>query len=209
MKVSCALGVTSLPAPASDEGGPEGVVIENIGGKNGVVVAAWDVRSSEVAGIMEPGDTCLHGTHRDDTKRAKVFCKENLLSLLVGDDLLFAMDNEDAPDKGRNKAVTLAAFGTAMQITPEGFKVADDSGSAWYELYNGSHSLAGPVTLGGAEGAMRAVKAEALAGAITTLATPFATGGPLPSTHAEIAALLAGLVTALGAAAASKQVTIA
>lgn len=173
VKVSCALGLTALAAPSDEDGtGPEGVIIENIGGLDGHCVAAWDVRCASVVGEMSPGDTCLHGTHLDASKRARVFCKENLLALLVGDDLAFVLDNGDeSVDPPREKQVSLMAFGHGFQITEDGIKFAGKDGVTWWELFDGAHAIVGPVALGGATGAGALVLAGALATAFTTVAS--------------------------------------
>ena len=206
VNVACSLGITALPAPVGDDGiGAEGLIVENVGGLNGHCVSAWDTRCAEVVGQMSPGDTCLHGTHLDAAKRAKVFCKENLLAMLVGDDLMFSLDNEDDPTNGRNKTASLMAFGSAFQMSEEGIKFADSSGTAWWELFSGAHSMVGPVAFKdpvsiGAAG-LPVVLAPTLAAAITTLAAPFAAMTTVPGS--AITTLLEGLVTALGAGAAS------
>lgn len=149
--IACALGVTALPAPPADNLAAEGVVIENIGGLTGCCVAAWDTRASDVAGELSPGDTCLHGTHPDATKRARFFAKENLAAVIVGNDLVLSLDRG-------NEVVTLTAFGNVLEITPDSVKITqggvDGSPSAFIQIKDGTIYLAGNVIMGAGAGAI-------------------------------------------------------
>jgi hypothetical protein len=163
MPIACALGITALPAPPSDDGTcAEGIIEPDVGGFPGVVVAAWDARTTDVAGQLSPGDTCLHGTHADATKRAKVFCKENLAAVIVGNDLALTLD------RGA-KAVTLAAFGHVLQVSENSILLAEKSGGNWIELKGGNNSIVGPTCIGG-PGAVAVVQAAPLAVAFTAAA---------------------------------------
>lgn len=169
LPIACALGVTALPA-ATDEDtgvGPEGVVIGNVGGLNGCCVAAWDTRCAEVAGQLTAGDTCLHGTHADSAKRARVFCKEDLAAIIVGNDLVFTLDRA-------NKAVTITGWGNVIQMTEDSVKLSqggiDGSPCAFIEIKGGTIYLAGNVILGAG-----------------TVPLPVMYGTSLPSTTVAIA----------------------
>jgi hypothetical protein len=162
--IACALGVTALPAPPDDTGAAEGIFDVDVAGQAAIVVAAWDARSREVAGQMSPGDTCLHGTHSDATKRAKFFAKEDVAAIVVGNDIVLSLD------RGGN-TVTLAAFGHVLQVSKDsGILIAEKSGGNWIELKGGNNSIVGPTVIGGA-GAGPLVLASAMATAFTAAAS--------------------------------------
>lgn len=137
---SC-LGVTSLPAPATPDGeNAQGVCIE-VPGLDGVIVGARDTRTADVVAKLAPGETCLHST--GDGFDSRVFCKDGILAMVVGDDVVFSLDR-------KNQKVSLAAFGHAFQITPtDGLVATDETGKASIQLKNGLCILTGIVILGG------------------------------------------------------------
>jgi hypothetical protein len=146
--IANALGVTALPAAPNSDGTAEGVVVEGIGGMNGVCVASWDTRCADVAGEMSNGDTCLHGTHSDATKRAKVFCKENHASMVVGKGVSLTID-------ANQKTYTFTGFGCLIQCSETGIKIMDGGteskpAQCWIELKGGTIFLVGKVIAGGA-----------------------------------------------------------
>lgn len=145
MPLAFALGITALPAAPDDSGQAEGIVLEGVGGLNACAVGGRDTRCSDVVGELDPGDTCLHSTGADAENRARVFCKNGCLALLVGNDLTMVFDRA-------NKAVSLSAFGHAVEISDaNGIMMADSTGSGWFQLKDGSATLSGSgVTIAGA-----------------------------------------------------------
>lgn len=137
-----ALGVTALPAVPTSDGEAEGLCFQGVGGSNtGYCFAAHDPRAADVVGEMGPGDTCLHGTHPDATNRARVFCKDGILALIVGNDLVMTLDRKSG-------AVSLAAFGNMIQVTSDGITLADSSGGAWMQVAGGACNIIGPTSIG-------------------------------------------------------------
>jgi hypothetical protein len=148
MPIGCALGLTALPAPPDASGAAEGIYERDVGGFGAVVVAGWDARAREVAGQMSPGDTCLHGTHSDATKRAKVFCKSNHLSLLVGNDVAVVIERENDPANSRKPSVKINAFGQSFEMSAENGILLAGDGGAYIQIKGGSIAIVGNVALG-------------------------------------------------------------
>lgn len=142
MPIACALGLTALPAPPSEDGScAEGVLEQDVGGFPGLVIAAWDTRCREVAGKMTGGDTCLHGTHADATNRAKFLSKDGSASVIVGNDLLLQLDR-------KNQVVTIAGFGALIQFDSEQMLLVAPDGKSQIVMKGGIIQLIGNVVLG-------------------------------------------------------------
>jgi hypothetical protein len=197
MPISCALGVMALPAPADAKGHAEGVFDTNVGGFPAAVVAAWDARCVDVAGQLSAGDTAVHGTHSDATKRAVLFCKENAAAVIVGNDLVLSLD------RGQ-KAVTLAAFGHVLQVSDSGgILIAEKSGGNWIELKGGNNSIVGPTVIGGPTAVPIQLLPPTLLTAWAAVATASATAIAASATEPAAATLgtaLATLCTAIASA---------
>lgn len=144
MPQAFALGFMALPSPASEDGTCAELVYETeVGGLPAIAIGGLDARCADVAGKLTPGDTVVFGTHTDATKRAKVLCKENALSLLVGNDLLLQLDRE-------NKVFTISGFGALFQFDDEQVVIADPQGKGFIKMKNGVITLSGNVVLGNA-----------------------------------------------------------
>lgn len=138
------LGLTALPAPPDDDGRAEGLAIEGVGGFTAVVAGARDARCVDVVAQLQPGETALHNTGGDQDKRSRVFCKENLVALLVGDDSTFVID------RGQKYAILAIPEAGQFELSKaNGFMVADTSG-AGITIKDGKMTLnAGQVSLPG------------------------------------------------------------
>lgn len=142
MPQAFALGLMALPAPASEDGTCAELVYESeVGGFPAIAVGGFDARCTDVAGKLTSGDTAVFGTHRDSAKRAKVLCKENALSLLVGNDLLLQLDRE-------NKVFTISGFGALFQFDDEQVLITDPQGKSFIKMKDGVITLSGNVVLG-------------------------------------------------------------
>jgi hypothetical protein len=198
--IACALGVTALPAPPDDNGSAEGVVLEGVGSLTGTCTAAWDVRCADVVGQMSPGDTALHGTHPDATKRSRVFCKNDLAAIIVGNDMVFSLDRG-------GKAITLNAWGNLVQITPSAVKISQGtSAMSWIELKGGAISLVGAVNIGGVT-ALPLVQSAGLVTALGALATAMNAIGGSPVNGNVLGPAVESLASAIGTSATTKQST--
>lgn len=147
VKVVNALGVTALTSASDADGtGPEGLVIGNVGGEDGVCVAAWDVRAAKELGAqMSPGDTCLHGTHPTDDdgedRRAKYFAKKNLAAIIVGNDTAFTIDR-NAED------ISITGFGMKIEMNKTNGIMLSGDGGAYIQIKGGVINIVGNVALG-------------------------------------------------------------
>jgi hypothetical protein len=145
------LGVTSIPAPPDDKGHAEGLVMMPCGPYVSGIVGGNDTRSASVVGQMTVGDTCLHGTHSDPDVRARVFCKDNLLAVLVGNDTAIVVDRG-------SKAITINdASGNQFEMSDANGIYMGEAGGAWMQLKAGKITqgqsgltLAGAVNIGDA-----------------------------------------------------------
>ncbi len=122
----CALGVTALPAPKTKAGVAEGVILKGCGGTEGVCVGARDTRSNKVVGELAPGETCLHST--GDGFDSRVFCKEELVSIVVGNDIVMTLDRAA-------KKIQIAGFGAMFEMSEaQGIVLCAPGGKAMIQL---------------------------------------------------------------------------
>lgn len=70
----CALGVTAMPFPPTEEGAAEGLVDRDTPGFNGIITAARDTRTAKIVGGLKPGDTVVHST--GPQQAAAIYLKE-------------------------------------------------------------------------------------------------------------------------------------
>lgn len=130
-----ALGVTARPAPPNGDGAAEGVVLRNVGGRNGVVVGGRDARTGQVVAELGPGETALHSTGEDFDSR--VFCKDQLVSIVVGDDVIVSVDR-------KNKAIVIAGWGHSVEVSEDnGVLLTESTGQAFLSLKDGEAWLCG------------------------------------------------------------------
>jgi len=142
-----ALGITSRPAPANENGAAEGVVAFGLPGvgTNGVIIGGRDVRNTKIYGNLKPGDTCLHSTGA--SQAAQVLCKEEKQSVAAitkdskGKHMVFALE-------GKGDRAMLSAFGAAIQITRDG-GIELRHGNGGIRIKDGVVNVFGRVVLGG------------------------------------------------------------
>lgn len=197
-----ALGITAIPAATTDEGHAEGILLEDIGGLNGVVIGGRDTRTADITGTMGPGETCVHSTGFPTESQSAVHLKEDLASIVVGNDLVFSLDRG-------TETVTLSAFGHCVQVDASGIKLADKSGSCWIELADGKVNIVGTTSIyGGAVIGNAAAMPVALATPLVTYLTALevvlntVAAATVPPTAAAVAAFV-------GAQAANKALIAA
>jgi hypothetical protein len=173
-----ALGVSSLPVGPSDDGHADGIIMSPCGSYNAAIVGASDTRCADVYGELLPGDTCLHSTGPDSANRSRVFCKDGVLALLVGNDATMVFDRP-------NKTVSVVAFGHAVEVSDaNGIYLAESGGSS--------------LRLSGGE-AVLAASSLNLAGAVSignAAAQPIALAAPIASYFAALEALLGTIAAA-------------
>jgi hypothetical protein len=178
----CALGVTALPLGPSKAGHAEGIVLSPCGSYTSGIVGATDTRCADVIGELAPGEVALHSMGEDPTKRARVFCKENSLSLIIGNDTVFVMDRE-------NEAVNLTVFGHTVEVSKENGIMMAEKGGAWIQLKDGKATISGSSTT--ASGALTMGDASAM---------PLAKYPPLATYLGAMQAMFAAWAVAIDAA---------
>lgn len=138
------LGLTALPAAASDNGdAAEGLLDESVGGLNGAIVGARDVRCADVAKGLGPGGTALHSTGEDASKRSQVRCLEDMLAILIGNDTPIIIDRAA-------KRATVDLWGTRVEISQaNGIVLCDDTGTGMVSIKGGVVTISGTLTLAG------------------------------------------------------------
>lgn len=156
----CALGVSARPAPATQAGSAQGVVV-NVDGVDGVCVGAHDARASEVFGELSPGDTALHATGAGYNSR--VLCKDGMLAFVVDDDIVIQISREP-------KQVAISCPGGAFKISPtDGVVVSDETGQAGIQCKGGQTIIKGnSVIIGGAAPVMAVAMVPVTVGLPTT-----------------------------------------
>lgn len=139
------LGVTALPAAPQKSGHAEGIVMSPCGPYVSAIIGANDTRCAEVYGQSKAGDTCLHNTGGEADTRARVFCKENLVAILVGNDTAVVIDR-------KTKAITINdASGNQFEMSDANGFYFGEKGGAWLTLKGGQVNLAGSgITIAGA-----------------------------------------------------------
>ncbi len=140
------LGVTSVPFPADETGGAQGIVAQ-LPGVDGAIIGARDTRTSAVVGNIKGGDTILHST--GPSQSAQVQCKESKRQVVLatkdseGKTALLSLD-------GKNDKVQIAAFGFMIEVSREqGIVMSSETGGASLQIKGSVISLCGQVVLGG------------------------------------------------------------
>lgn len=140
--IMCALGIAARPAPANERGSAQGIATQ-VGGLDGVVLAAHDPRAAKAYGEIQPGETAVFAT--GEAFDARALFKDKLIALVVGDDMVVTVDGR----KGQKK-IALSCPGGIFQISErDGVSVCDASGKAALRLDGGTAALLGQVILGG------------------------------------------------------------
>jgi hypothetical protein len=136
----CALGVVARPYPRTAEGSAQGVIDTSLPGTNGWIVAARDYRSVHVVEELAAGETALHSTGKDFD--ARVFCKNQLVAIMVGDDVAVVIDR-------KNESISITGFGRHSEISRENGVAMTDGEGASIQLKGGVICLTGQIVLGG------------------------------------------------------------
>lgn len=158
------LGITSLPVVPDATGKFEMVCASGVGGYNAVCIGGHDSRCVDVVGQLRPGETAIHNTGGDATKRSRAFFKENCASIIVGNDLVLMLDR-------KNSKITITGFGHIFEMSAaQGMTMMTKGGKSCIHLMeNGTIDImASTINLGGALSA--ATPATAVLCGVTGLA---------------------------------------
>jgi hypothetical protein len=121
--VCTGLGIVARPYPKTDEGNAIGIVDDSLPGQNGWIVGMMDRReaSAKVVEQLGEGETALHSTGPGFD--ARVFCKDQMVALIVGDDTAIVIDR-------KNKQITLSGFGCHAELSEaNGVCLVSESGA--------------------------------------------------------------------------------
>lgn len=132
------LGILSRPAPADERGSAQGIVFSTTG-FDAVCVGATDVRTTDMAGDLEPGDTAILGTSREHQCRT-VYKKKRVVTQ-VGDDMVFDLDREA-------EHILISAFKMSISMTKKDGLVLT-TGDATLSIKGGVIMANGQCILGG------------------------------------------------------------
>jgi hypothetical protein len=193
--IAFGVGFVGLPL-APDANGKAEVVTLPAGGFTGMAVGGRDSRCKDVLGAMAGGETAMFSTGPDATKRSKVFCKEDVAAILVGNDTGVTID------RGKGLLTVTLNGKPRIQIKNGADKIiiSPVSGKCWIEVTADQVNICGKVAIGNA-GAQALVMATPTVAAITTLAGAMNSigGSPVPGTALGAALLtLAEAIQTLG-----------
>lgn len=132
------LGVACRPAAADARGSAQGIAAQ-VGGLDGVIIGGHDPRAAKIYGEIKDGETALFAT--GDGYDCRVLCKDQMLSVMVGDDYVFLIDRK----KGQ---VAINSPGGDFRIA-EKSGISLISGGALGQFAKGVISLVGKIVLGG------------------------------------------------------------
>jgi hypothetical protein len=185
-----ALGVAARPAPANSKGSAQGIATGSVGGLDGAIIGAHDPRAAKVYGEISEGETALFAT--GDGFDARVLCKDQSVSIIVGDDFVLTVNRE-------SKQIAINCPGGMFQISNDsGVTVCDASGKASLRLYGGAAYLCGSVVLGGgkplapvADSAKVTIELAKIAVSIGALVGAATTGLPTPGVPPYVPGIVA------------------
>jgi hypothetical protein len=111
------LGLASVPYPANEDGRAEGLILREVGGKDGVCIGGRDTRNAKLVGKMGPGDTTLHSTGPGSVAQCFLKHKKKQAGLATDDvdgkSMMFLLD-------GKNKKMQLTARKAMFEFAPNG-----------------------------------------------------------------------------------------
>lgn len=133
------VGVTCRHWPKDERGHAQAVLFEELPGSNGVVGGMRDPRVADVVAELGEGESCLHST--GPKFDARVFCKDQLVSIIVGDDTTITVDR-------KNKKIVISGWGRSIQLSEaDGISMACDG--SLFQMKDGVTCITGKVVLGG------------------------------------------------------------
>lgn len=135
------LGLQARPYHKTAEGNAQGVVDTSLPGTSGVITSMRDAReaSAKVVEELGEGETALHSTGPGFD--ARVFCKEQMVAQMVGDDCAVVLDRKE-------EKYTITCFGHHVEVSKANgiSMIADGAG---IQIKGGMVILTGQVVLGG------------------------------------------------------------
>lgn len=125
------LGVSAVPAPKSDTGYAESVMLRDCGGRDIVCIGGRDTRDAAFIGRLRPGDTTVHATGPGATAQCFLKREKKQAGLSVedadGKSMLALLD-------GKNKKLQILARGAIIEIGDDGAITLTAKGGAGIRL---------------------------------------------------------------------------
>jgi hypothetical protein len=144
--VFCGIGFASYPAPKTDAGWAEAIVLEGVGGLPAVVIGSRDTRDVGFLGRADGGDSFMYSTGANKAVQFRAQDKKRMGAIVVrdadGKDQIFLLD-------GKNKKFTLMLNGAAIQVDSEGDIALNGAGGAAITLEGGTINLNGEIKIPG------------------------------------------------------------
>ncbi len=140
--ISGQLGVTARPYRKTDDGNAQGVLDDRIPGANGWITSIRDTRefAAKVVEELGEGEVGLHSVAPGFDSR--VFCKDQMVALIVGDDAALVIDR-------KSKRFTFTGFSGHFECSEQAGIVLAHGGAS-ITIANGKIAItAGTVVLGG------------------------------------------------------------
>lgn len=140
-----ALGVTSRPYPADDNGSVEAFFMDS-GTSYTSIIAMRDTRCASIYGALKPGDTVLHshGINQCAQVQLKDEKKQVVLVTETSDDKHAMVLLDGVEDK-----LLMSLKGYVIQISDDGIALTDKTGEAGIFIKDGTVAIMGKVVLGG------------------------------------------------------------
>jgi len=113
--IMCALGLTARPYQATDDGSAQALIVD-VAGFQGVVVGARDTRSAKIVGKLDPGDTVVHSTGKEQAAQLQLKELKRMAALL------------SKTTGGKTMAVILDGTKDKLQVTHAGAIIEIDKG---------------------------------------------------------------------------------
>lgn len=130
-----AIGLTARPREVDDpEDAPEIVIDDDAPGLDGVAVGGRDASTADVTAALGAGETCLHSTGKGFASR--VFCKDKLVAIVVGDGTGFQID-------AKKQIIQLFGFGMILEFNKKAKEIRLDSGGTGIQIGNGAVRIYG------------------------------------------------------------------
>jgi hypothetical protein len=139
INMAFALGFAAVPAPANDDGNAQGFVLDDVPGQDGVCVGGFDPRTTKSYAELGPGETAMFATGKKFDSR--VFCKEQMVAIIVGDDAAIVVDR-------KAKKTTVTSNGCHWEQS-EANGILLRAEGAEIQLKAGVVSIKGTIVLGG------------------------------------------------------------
>lgn len=169
-EIQCALGLSAMPAAATEKGQAQGLAAMGVGGANATCISGIDRRNADIYGNLKPGDTALHPTGPNAS--GLVLCKADKRQIMLaqkGSDekqILVVLD-------GKSDKATMTAFGYVVEISrKDGINLASATGTTGIQIKDDIGCLYGAWQYGRERNPLLAIMLGPLVGSPGGAASP-------------------------------------